>query len=89
MKEGVRYIRRNVLQTHVGDDLILFDEARGVYLSTRGVGAAIWKHLSEPLTFEELCGRLMAEYTVAEAECAADTRAFLDSLLEAGIVQPE
>ncbi len=86
MSDETRYVRRDVLNTTVDDDLILFDEQAGTYYATSEVGAAIWAHLAEPLTLAELCDRLAAEYEVTREECEADTRAFLEDLLAANVV---
>ena len=86
MSDDTRYVRRDVLNTMVDEDLILFDEQAGKYYATSEVGAAIWAHLAEPLTFSELCDRLAAEYNVTREACEADTGVFLQQLLDANVV---
>ena len=86
MSEETRYVRKDVLNTMVDEDLILFDEEAGKYYATSEVGAAIWAHLAEPLTLSELCDRLAAEYEVAREECEADTGLFLQQLVDANVV---
>jgi len=86
MSDEARYVRRDVLNTTVDNDLILFDEQTGTYYATSEVGAEIWAHLAEPLTFTELCDRLAAEYEVTRSACEADTWAFLEDLLAANVV---
>ncbi len=86
MSDERRYVRRDVLNTTVDEDLILFDEQAGTYYATSEVGAAIWAHLAEPLTLAQLCDRLSAEYEVTREECEADTRTFLKDLLAANVV---
>ena len=63
MSDETRYVRRDVLNTTVDDDLILFDEQAGTYYATSEVGAAIWAHLAEPLTLAQLCDRLSQRST--------------------------
>lgn len=86
MNDDTRYVRKDVLNTAVDEDLILFDEQAGTYYATSEVGAAIWTHLAEPLTLAELCDRLAAEYEVSLRECEADTWAFVEQLLDANVV---
>lgn len=86
MNDETRYVRRDVLNTTVDEDLILFDEQAGTYYATSAVGTAIWEHLAEPLTFAELCDRLAAEYEVAREACETDTGVFLQQLLDANVV---
>lgn len=86
MSDETRYVRRDVLNTMVDEDLILFDEQAGKYYATSEVGTAIWAHLAEPLTLSELCDRLAAEYEVTREGCEADARAFVEQLLDANVV---
>lgn len=81
------YRRKELFSTAVDDDLILFDEAGGQYFTTSGVGASIWEHLEEPLSFESLCRRMIAEYDVDRETCERDVRAFLDQLVARGVVE--
>ena len=86
MSDETRYVRRDVLNTMVDEDLILFDEQAGTYYATSEVGAAIWEHLAEPLTLAELCAKLASAYQVHPDQCKKDTKLFVDKLIASSIV---
>lgn len=50
------------------------------------VGVLLWKMLQEEVTFEDLVKGVLAEYDVDEATARADIQAFLDKLIENGIL---
>ena len=62
------------------DEVVILDLSSGVYFGLQGVGAAIWHHIQQPGTVEELVNRLMSEYDISREECVAKTFGFLNDL---------
>ena len=85
--ERARYIRRDVLDEIVGEELILFDAEAGQYYATTEPGRASWAELARPVTLEELCRSLVARYDVNADVCARETGIFIEDLLAAGLVK--
>ena len=50
------------------------------------VGVLLWKMLQEEVTFEDLVKGVLEEYDVDEDTARADIQAFLDKLIENGIL---
>lgn len=69
------------------DGGVLFSTTSEVYFGVNAVGARIWQLLPpECATFEELIGRLTAEYRDVSADVIrADARRFLDQLTANGL----
>jgi hypothetical protein len=81
-----RYVRRDVMDELVGEDLILFDAEAGQYYATTEAGREIWAELAKPVTLEDVCRSLMARYDVENDVCARETRMFIEELRAAGLV---
>jgi hypothetical protein len=67
---------------------VLFSTESEVYFGVNVIGSRIWQ-LLPPVTstFEELCGKLVAQYhDVTEAQIQRDVQKFLDDLLENDLV---
>jgi hypothetical protein len=71
----------------LGGQMAILHPGSGMYFGLNAVGATIWEALGEPATRQELCARVMAEYSVSEEQCAADVARLIDSLLEHGLVK--
>ncbi len=69
------------------DDTVLLDAERGVYYGLEGPARQIWEKLGEETTLDEICSSLIKEYDVEREQCESDTRAFLDELIENGLVK--
>lgn len=59
---------------------------RGKYYGLNEVGSCIWQLLDQPVTMEELIGKLMKEYQVDEITCERDVAFFLRKMCQEGLV---
>ena len=75
------------MSADLGGQVAVLHPGSGVYFGLNDVGAIIWDALAEPMTRPQLCARVMAEYDVDEAQCAADVTRLIDALLEHGLVK--
>jgi hypothetical protein len=68
-------------------ELILLDLRSSRYLSVSGVGVDIVNLLSEERSEDELVTAVLARYDIDEEVARRDTRAFLDQLRDAGLLE--
>ncbi|UVI31515.1 lasso peptide biosynthesis PqqD family chaperone [Paenibacillus spongiae] len=58
----------------------------GKYYNLGDVGGSIWSGIQSPITVHQLVADLMTKYAVEQAECEEQVIAFLEQLLEEGLV---
>ena len=73
--------------SEVGDDIVALHVERGTCYGMENVTSIVWQMLSEPLTLEQLCARLVEMYEVDPATCRADVAPLLAELEAEGMVQ--
>ena len=82
-----RYIQnKKIIQSKIGEEVVMMDIDSGFYFGMNGVGSKIWYYLSSPITLDDLIRNLMIDFKVDEQTCKADTIEFLESLLEKNII---
>lgn len=83
-----RFIQnKKIIQSTIGDEVVMMDMDSGFYFGMNGVGSVIWRHLSNEITLDDLISKLMSEFKVNKQTCEVDTIEFLDSLLEKNIIR--
>lgn len=83
-----RFIQnKKIIQSKIGDEVVMMDIDSGFYFGMNGVGSVIWQHLSTPISLEELVSNLMEEFKVDKQTCESDTMDFLNNLLEKKIIR--
>lgn len=83
-----RFIQnKKIIQSKIGDEVVMMDIDSGFYFGMNGVGSVIWQHLSTAISLEELVGNLMDEFKVDKQTCESDTMEFLNNLLEKKIIR--
>ncbi len=69
------------------EDTVLLDADNGVYYGLEGPARMIWDMLSTDLTFGQICSKLIQHYDVDPDTCQRDTAAFVQQMIEAGLVK--
>lgn len=83
-----KYIQnKKIIQSKIGEEVVMMDVDSGFYFGMNGVGSIIWKHLSTAMTLEEIVSSLMDEFNVDKSICESDTIEFLNNLLEKKIIK--
>lgn len=83
----MKYVRKAGMMTaDMAGATVMLDMDTGKYYNLGDVGGAIWEMMDAPLTMDELVEKLTAAYDVAPEQCKRDTQAFVDSLVERGLV---
>ena len=75
-----------VFSSSVGDDLVIFDHAKGAYYGSGPVGDAVWSLIATEQRIESVCDQLMEQFDVDRATCEAEVIEFLDDLFARGLV---
>jgi hypothetical protein len=76
----------DVIEAEVGGEVVLLHTQNWQYFEFDPVGAAIWGLLKEPRNLDSLVIALTDRFDVDRARCASETRAFLEEMVEQGLV---
>lgn len=88
MTNATAYVRRPDLRAvEMDGELVMMGQEQGEYYSLRDVAAALWGHLEQPRTLDQLAELVAAEYAVTVAQCRADIEAFLAELLGKDLIR--
>mgnify|MGYP004685549597 FL=1 len=89
MKRKSGFVLREIGGQHIA--VAVGERARTFHgmITTTESGALLWDALSEEQTEESLTDRLLAVYDVTREEAAADVRAFVSRMREAGLLEGE
>jgi hypothetical protein len=72
----------DVLHSKIDEEVVIMSIANDRYYGLDPIASRVWELLREPLSLDELCGRLMEEYEVSPEVCRADTLELLWALEE-------
>src|SRR5690349_16729351 len=85
-----KYMRISNLPTaKLDESIVMLNLSRNNYVALDDVAARVWELLKSPRSPEELCELLQAEFEAPAGRIVADVRAFLDELLEEGLLSVE
>ena len=76
-----------VMSRLVGDETVLLDLSSGIYFGLDGVGKRIWEIVAEGRSLEETVMVITAEFEVNEAQAQTDLIAFVEYLVERGLLE--
>jgi len=83
----IRYIRNSkTISGRLHDELVMMDIGQGKYFSLNPVATRVWDLLENPLSLDELCGRLMEEYEVDIEQCRAEVTEVISEMVKLGVV---
>ena len=68
------------LKASVGDNLVLLDMDKGVYVGLDAIGSRIWDRIETPAVVSEICDELAREYAAEPAVIQTDVLKFLNQL---------
>lgn len=78
---------RDIIATDMDGETVMMSVERGEYYGLSGVGPFLWEQLVEPLSIDQLCRRVMQAFEVDEATCRADVSAFVEDLIDKGVLR--
>ena len=76
-----------VLWRELDGEIVLLDAEGNRYFGIEGVGVALWRHLQETTSLDQLLSRLESEHDVAPDKLREDVVEFLGRLREQGLLQ--
>jgi hypothetical protein len=76
----------DTISANLGTELAVLDLEGGSYLGFNATAAHAWRLLEAPLTLEQLCRAMIAEFDVEPARCRTEMQNLLEKLLAAGLV---
>lgn len=71
----------------VDEALVMMSLEKGAYYGLDEIGSQIWTQLAEPTRVAALCEALAARYEAPRAQIETDVKAFLQELLDEGMIQ--
>lgn len=77
----------HLFTSDVDDELVMFDSVQGKYFGLDPVSKRIWTLIGEERSVSSVCEQLLHEYDVAPTHCYEQTSAFIQSLVEANLVE--
>ena len=85
-----RYTRTpNLEAAKLDNSLVMLNLSRNNYVALDDVAARIWDLLESPRSRKELCELLKDEFEAPDGRIASDVGAFLDELLQEGLLSVE
>ena len=78
-------VNDEVSWSEVGEEIVVL--SRSTYYTVTGTGAALWHHLVDGATDASLVDELTLSYEVDRSTAQADVAAFLERLVDAGLVR--
>jgi hypothetical protein len=76
-----------VMYRTVGDEAVLLNMKKQSYFGLDPVGARMWAVLNESASIQTALELLLTEYEVSESQLRTDLEAFVEKLLEQGLVE--
>lgn len=68
--------------SQIGDEVVMMDVNRGLYIGMNSVAGNIWKLLGEALSVKDIVSFLTDRYEVNPEQCEAETLTYLQQMLE-------
>ena len=84
----VRKVAGSYLESPVDGELMVLNVATGTFNGLKDVGLAIWRALDETDDPAAISAMLGERYDVTPERCTQEVGAFLDTLIEAGLLAP-
>ena len=79
---------KGAISATVEGEAVILDTESGIYYGLNPVGTRVWNLVQgEPLTFEQLCDRVTAEFDVDRDRCEHDLIELLGDLRSNGLVE--
>ena len=71
----------------IGEELMALDAKNGEVLGLDKVGTRIWHFAEQPISIDDMVGRLGEEYDADEATIRKDIAPFIDDLVASGLLR--
>lgn len=75
-----------LLANEIGAETVMMSIEDGKYYGMNKTGSYIWKQLSSPITFNELCNKLSACFDIPREKCKEETHPFIEEMVKENII---
>ncbi|MCZ2257316.1 lasso peptide biosynthesis PqqD family chaperone [Sporosarcina sp. G11-34] len=75
----------NIVSDMDGEKVMLSIQS-GKYYNLGKLGGVIWELMKEPISIEKMVATLQSRYDVGQTECEEQVTAFLNQMLEEGLI---
>lgn len=80
-------IPEQVMAREVGGEAVILDVKSGMYYGLDKIGTRMWQLLAEGRTLDEVSTCILAEYDVSTERIENDLTAFVNELLDRGLIK--
>ena len=70
-----------VISATLGQQVVMLSVNHGAYFEFNETASLIWQLLSEPVSIDQLCAAVQAEYDIDDLACFAAVTAFVQQLI--------
>jgi hypothetical protein len=85
-KGSILYKNEKILANELGRETVMMSIERARYYGMNKTGSYIWKLLETPLSFEEICSKLMTEFKIPEIQCLEEVSPFVEEMVKEQII---
>ena len=78
---------KEVIQSKIGDEVVMLDVESGYYFGLNSVASVIWDMMKERINLDTMVKLLMKEYDIDKETCEADTLELLEKMIEKKIIR--
>ena len=71
---------KEVIQSRIGDEVVMLDVESGYYFGLNSVASVIWDMMKKKIELNTLVENLMKEFDVDKATCELDTLELLEEM---------
>jgi hypothetical protein len=75
-----------IISSKMDDEVVMMSIEKGNYYGLNPVAAEIWEMLTEPLSVQSICDKLMDEFEVSQEQCYNEVLVFIDKLGSEGLI---
>lgn len=83
----VNYIDEKLLVSDLGEESVMMNIETGDYFGLNEVATTIWHAIQEPIQVKNICSKLLEEFDIDAKICEEKTIAYLEHLLEEGMIE--
>ncbi|MCX6307170.1 MAG: lasso peptide biosynthesis PqqD family chaperone [Bacteroidetes bacterium] len=76
----------SIISSKMDDEVVMMNIEKGNYYGLNPVAAEIWEMLTEPMTVQAICDRLMEEFDVDQDTCQNEVIAYVEKLFNESLI---
>jgi hypothetical protein len=77
----------DIFASEIDNELVMMDDAQGLYFGLNPVARAVWERLTSPLRYDALLKDLTDIYDVDPEACRRDVEPFLQKMIGHGLIR--